>query len=228
MKRCGWNRLSWLNTSWEAREHPKGDPTEERLGGYNTRLAQNVGLAWRMTELALVRHGTTEWNTLGILQGQTDVPLSRAGRAEIIGLAEEVKGMGFEAIYCSDLLRARQSAMAFSVLLDLPVCLDPRLREISLGIWEGLTGWQVQELYPREWTESGLDGAPGGERLSQVALRMSMAADEMAWTHPAGRVLIVGHGTALKTLICQAEGRPLSGLNFDSFPNASLRLIRWG
>ena len=180
-----------------------------------------------MTVLGLVRHGTTEWNALGILQGQTDVALSRAGRAEIMDLAGELEGMEFEAVYCSDLLRARQSAMALAAVLDLPLRLDPRLREIGLGIWEGLSSRRVQELYPCEWTEFGLNGAPGGERLSQVALRMSTVADEVAEAHPTGRVLIVGHGTALKTLICQAEGRPLTDLNAHAFPNASLRLIHW-
>lgn len=180
-----------------------------------------------MTEFGLVRHGTTEWNLLGVLQGWTDVPLSALGRAEMLDLARKLVGMGFEAIYSSDLLRARQSAMVISMILGLPIHLDCRLREIGLGVWEGLRGQRIRELYPRELAESGIDGAPGGERLSRVARRMQMVANDVAEAYPGSKVLLVGHGTALKTLIFQAEGRPLTSLTSDSFPNASLRFVHW-
>jgi len=92
-----------------------------------------------VTELLLVRHGETDWNAAGRLQGHTDRPLSDYGREQARRLAEELVGEEFDAIYASDLARARETAEIVGAQLDLPVVLDPDLREKNWGTWEGLT-----------------------------------------------------------------------------------------
>src|SRR5213078_2372373 len=92
-----------------------------------------------MTTLLLVRHGETDWNAAGRLQGHTDRPLSDYGREQARRLADELSSEGVDAIYTSDLARARETAEIVAERLHLPVVLDPDLREKNWGTWEGLT-----------------------------------------------------------------------------------------
>ncbi len=82
-----------------------------------------------MTRLLLVRHGETDWNADGRLQGQTDRPLSGFGREQARRLADELAAEDFEAIYSSDLARARETAEIVGARVGLPDMLDRRLRE---------------------------------------------------------------------------------------------------
>ena len=90
-----------------------------------------------MTTLLLVRHGETDWNADGRLQGHTDRPLSDFGRRQARQLADELAGEDLEAIYASDLARARETAEIVGEQLGLPVVLEPDLREKDWGTWEG-------------------------------------------------------------------------------------------
>ena len=92
-----------------------------------------------MCTLLLVRHGETDWNAEGRLQGHTDRPLNDYGRTQARRLAEQLHGDGIAAIYASDLVRARETAEILSERLGLPVLLDADLRERNWGSWEGLT-----------------------------------------------------------------------------------------
>ena len=92
-----------------------------------------------MTTLLLVRHGETDWNADGRLQGHTDRPLNDYGRAQARGSPTELAGEELEAIYASDLARARETAEIVGGRLGLPVVLDADLREKDWGTWEGLT-----------------------------------------------------------------------------------------
>ncbi|HYG70238.1 MAG TPA: histidine phosphatase family protein, partial [Anaeromyxobacteraceae bacterium] len=92
------------------------------------------------TRLFLVRHGETDWNVAGRWQGQTDIPLNEAGRAQARELARRMRGEGIATIAASDLLRARETAEIVAAELGLEVrILDHRLREQSFGAFEGLT-----------------------------------------------------------------------------------------
>ena len=90
-----------------------------------------------MTTLLLVRHGETDWNADGRLQGHTDRPLSDFGRRQARQLADELEGEQFDAIYASDLARARETAEIVGARLGLPVVLDPDLREKDWGTGRG-------------------------------------------------------------------------------------------
>ena len=92
-----------------------------------------------MTTLLLVRHGETDWNADGRLQGHTDRPLTDFGRRQARDLAAALAGEDLTAIYSSDLTRARETAEIVAERLGLPVVLDRDLREKDWGNWEGLT-----------------------------------------------------------------------------------------
>ena len=150
-----------------------------------------------MTELLLVRHGETDWNAEGRLQGHTDRPLNEYGRRQARGLADELAGEELDAIYSSDLARARETAEIVGERLGLPVVLDPDLREKSWGSWEGLT--------PAERHEIELVG----ESTEEHAARTLRALRRIAERHPGGRVLVVTHGGSLRRVQVEALGLAL-------------------
>ena len=92
-----------------------------------------------MTTLLLVRHGETDWNAEGRLQGHTDTLLNDYGRRQAAALGEDLAGDGIDVVYSSDLARARETAEIVAGRLGLPVVLEPGLREKNWGSWEGLT-----------------------------------------------------------------------------------------
>jgi broad specificity phosphatase PhoE len=147
-----------------------------------------------VTELLLVRHGETDWNAAGRLQGHTDRPLSDYGREQARRLAEELAGEAFDAIYASDLARARETAEIAGERLHLPVALDPDLREKNWGTWEGLTS-----------TER-LDVELVGESTEEHQRRTLAALGRIAATHPRGRVLVVTHGGSIRRVQTEALG----------------------
>jgi broad specificity phosphatase PhoE len=147
-----------------------------------------------VTEFLLVRHGETDWNAAGRLQGHTDRPLSDYGREQARRLADELEGEEFDAIYASDLARARETAEIVGERLDQKVVLDPDLREKDWGTWEGLTS-----------TER-LDVELVGEATEQHQKRMLAALDRIAVKHPHGRVLVVTHGGSMRRVQTEALG----------------------
>jgi broad specificity phosphatase PhoE len=151
-----------------------------------------------VTTLLLVRHGETDWNADGRLQGQTDRPLSEFGRRQARRLADELADEGLEAIYSSDLVRARETAEIVAGPLGLPVNLDPDLREKDWGTWEGLTAVERDHVeFVGESTEAHQ------ERILRALRRISREHDDR------GRVLVVTHGGSMRRVQTAALGMAL-------------------
>lgn len=186
-----------------------------------------------MTELWLVRHGQTDWNLAGRWQGQSPAApnLNATGRAQAIALREHLKDVRFAALYASDLPRSRATAELLAEPLGLTVTLEPRLREINLGAWEGMLADEIEARYPQELAERKRDPwhtrAPGGEAPREVAERVLAAVDEMAARHRGRAILIVAHGLSLAVILCHAQGIPLEQV-YDHIPdNAAPRRVAW-
>jgi 2,3-bisphosphoglycerate-dependent phosphoglycerate mutase len=150
-----------------------------------------------VTTLLLVRHGETDWNADGRLQGHTDRPLSDFGRRQARQLAEELADEELDAIYASDLARARETAEIAGERLSLPVVVDPDLREKDWGTWEGLT--------PAERDRVELVG----ESTQAHQERILRALRRIAERHPGGRVLVVTHGGSMRRVQTAAMGMAL-------------------
>jgi probable phosphoglycerate mutase len=151
-----------------------------------------------VTTLLLVRHGETDWNAEGRLQGHTDRPLSDYGRGQARRLAEELESEALEAIYSSDLARARETAEIVGERLGLPTVLDPDLREKDWGTWEGL------DAVERDRVEFV------GESTEAHQERMLRALRRIAERHPGdGRVLVVTHGGSMRRVQAAAMGMAL-------------------
>jgi broad specificity phosphatase PhoE len=150
-----------------------------------------------MTTLLLARHGETDWNRELRIQGSSDIELNELGRKQAHALAEELEHVELDAIYASDLSRARATADAVAASHGLEVHLDPRLRERSFGSWEGLTREDIAERPEKQHD---------GESNDEVRERVLAAVQEIAAAHPGEQVLVVSHGGALNALWHHALG----------------------
>ena len=172
-----------------------------------------------MSTLLLVRHGETDWNADGRLQGQTDRPLSDFGRRQARRLADELADEELEAIYSSDLSRARETAEIVAERLGLSVVLDPDLREKDWGTWEGLTAVE------RDRVEFA------GESTEEHQERILRALRRIAERHPGdGRVLVVTHGGSMRRVQTAALGWALPvvencGRWLCAYENGSFRAL---
>jgi broad specificity phosphatase PhoE len=150
-----------------------------------------------MTTLLLVRHGETDWNAEGRLQGHTDRPLNDFGRRQANELADRLAGDHIAAIYASDLVRAKETAEIVGARLGLPVVVDPDLREKDWGSWEGLTSSERLTVeYEGETTEDHRD-------------RTLRALARIVERHPRQRVVVVTHGGSLSRIQTAVSGLAL-------------------
>jgi broad specificity phosphatase PhoE len=184
-----------------------------------------------LTTFTLVRHGQTDWNLEQRLQGHLPNPLNATGIAQAHAVAEKLACFTFDALYCSDLPRARQTGEIIASTLGIPLQLDKRLREISHGRWEGYTFLEAADLFPEDvalW-DKDLEEAqvPGAETVTEVGNRLKAAADDFAQRYPQGKVLIVSHGFAIGTFICLANGYRLAQA-YDYTPdNTEIVTLEW-
>ncbi|MHB0923546.1 MAG: histidine phosphatase family protein [Bellilinea sp.] len=182
-------------------------------------------------EFWLVRHGQTDWNLERRFQGHTDILLNALGIVQARELAASLNGSRISAVYSSDLSRAIQTAAILAADSNLPVIQDKRLREISMGEWEGKIWQDVNQQLTKEMMELKNDPvnsrAAGGESLAEVALRVREFATEIADRHAGQIVLLVSHGLSLGALHCMAAGLPLSQAR-DMIPqNCSIVKVNW-
>ena len=186
-----------------------------------------------MTDLWLLRHGQTDWNVTGRWQGQTsEAPgLNDTGHAQAVSALEHLAGARFAAIYCSDLLRARQTSELIAEPLGLIVVLEPRLREMNLGAWEGMLSSDIEARYPLELAERAYDPLharpPQGESPLDVEERVISAMTDITKKYPDDSVLIVSHGVPLAVIICHAQGIPMDEV-YEHIPeNAIPYRVAW-
>jgi probable phosphoglycerate mutase len=153
----------------------------------------------------LARHGETADNARRVFQGQAGSGLNRLGKAQAERLAQRIARRPPSAIFASDLERAAETAKAVGEACQLPVTLDPALREVDVGLWTGKGYDEIHRLYPEEWAawEAGLDiRRGGGETYAELAARMDAAIAKIAAAHPDGStILIVSHGGSIKSWI---------------------------
>jgi broad specificity phosphatase PhoE len=157
-----------------------------------------------LRHLLLVRHGQSEWNAVGRWQGQADPRLSALGEEQARDAAERLGDLGFGAVISSDLRRARRTAEILAATLGLPVTVDPDLREIDVGDWQGLTRAEIEAGWPGEladWSEGRSESPPGGETRAHLVERARAAlARAAAGASPGDRLLLVSHGALIRHL----------------------------
>lgn len=153
--------------------------------------------------ICLVRHGETEWNRVGRIQGFSDIPLNATGEAQAEALAERlVKEDVWHHVYCSDLVRARQTAERVAKRVGLTITADERLRERNLGPLEGKNRFEVQEMFGGADLQSiDWDNLPGVESRHHLQLRALRALTEIATRHVGQKIIVVSHGAFIKAFL---------------------------
>ncbi|MHB0912811.1 MAG: alpha-ribazole phosphatase [Armatimonadota bacterium] len=181
--------------------------------------------------IILVRHGETVFNRDSRYQGHMDSELSPRGREQAEAAAERLSGEKIDAVYSSDLSRARETAEAIAARHGLPVTTDPALRECSFGDWEGLTVREITERYPELYASYRRDSlthrAPGGERLEELSERVVRAVEAIAESHPDETVAVVVHGGPIRAFVCHALGVGLATFRKMHLDNAGITSFRW-
>jgi len=170
----------------------------------------------------LARHGQTAYNAEGRFQGQQAVPLDDTGRAQAAELAQRAAAHDFLALWCSPLLRARETADIVARRIGLEAREDPRLMETDAGDWTNRTFAEVIAREPEQFSafataEPGF-AFPGGESFAEQEQRVAAALVEVE-SHelPA---LVVCHGMVIRAaLAVRAGGVPAS---FERVPNGAL------
>lgn len=161
-----------------------------------------------MTTVYLARHGQSDWNAALRWQGHADRPLTDLGRRQAAELAHRLAETPLDAVYSSDLIRARETAEAVATPRGLPVHTLPDLREVDVGSWSGLTRLEAEERFPEafaRWRDGG-HGWEDGEPYGRMAERVTAAVLRVAAEHRGGSVLVVCHGGPIRALHAVALG----------------------
>jgi alpha-ribazole phosphatase len=166
-----------------------------------------------MTRLILIRHGETDWNVEGRWQGHADVPLNERGQAQALEVAASFAETRIDAIYASDLKRTAETAEPLARSQGLEIRIDPRLREIDQGEWQGLLIDEIQTRYAEQFRRRRANplevAPPGGETALQVRERVLAAVQDILAAHPGQTVAIVSHGFALAVIRAYFQGIPI-------------------
>ena len=168
-----------------------------------------------MIRLLLVRHGEAVGNREHRFIGQSDVPLTAAGRDQVARLTDRLAGVGITQVVSSDLQRASDTVAPTAERLGLPMRLDKRLREIANGEWADLVASEVAARWPDLW-ERYRDGEdvdrPGGECWGNVQERAVEAVEELVDGVGDGETVLIGtHAGPALGILRWAVGLPRSG-----------------
>ncbi|MFI6348355.1 histidine phosphatase family protein [Streptomyces sp. NPDC050560] len=165
------------------------------------------------TRLLLVRHGETVWHAENRYAGSSDVPLTERGRRQAERLGAWVARRGVDAVVCSPLSRARETAAPAAGRLGLAPHVVEELREVHFGWGEGRTAAELAAEDPeavRRFRHDAEEGAfPGSEPPSRAGARAAAALRGLAARHDGGTVLVVAHNTLLRMGLCTLLGIPV-------------------
>jgi len=183
------------------------------------------------TEIILIRHGETEWNSQQRMQGHSNSDLSSVGQAQIQALGQWMKNVPFDHIYSSDSLRAKHTAEAITQFSGHKLKIDLRLREKNLGVFEGLTSEEARERHPEVFCLFKTAGSKyvidEGESTQQLQDRALEIVDEIRIKHPEERVLLVTHGGFIRVVMKHSLGLSLETPTRFLIRNTSVFRLVW-
>lgn len=181
-------------------------------------------------KLYLIRHGQTDWNIQGKIQGTRDVPLNKTGRAQAARLAQAMEAKPVKHIFSSPQLRAMETARQIGRKSQIKVCPLAALSEVGFGKWEGLTWGEIMENYPREYERWSVNPVlyppPKGESKEQIHTRIRQGLQEiLEITKGREDAVAVTHGTAMAGfLACVLKGN-LEEFQDVVYENASITTL---
>lgn len=181
--------------------------------------------------MLLIRHGESERARMDkpfpLMDGQGDPELAREGRDQAERLSLRLTALRIDAIYVSPLRRTAQTAAPLARRTGITPRVEPGLREVYLGVWEGgLFRKMVAERDPiaeRMWAEERWDVIRGAEPMADLAARVREAIERLAAAHPGQRIAVFTHGGVIGEVLALATGsRPFAFIGAD---NASISYL---
>ncbi|SCY56726.1 histidine phosphatase family protein [Alkaliphilus peptidifermentans] len=178
-----------------------------------------------MTKLFLTRHGQTEWNLEGRLQGHKDSNLTDVGEQQAKLLGERLKDIEIDVIISSSSGRAYRTAELICGDREIDILPNDNLKEINIGDWEGQLVVEVEEHSPDEhhnfWNLPHLYQPSGGETFQQLHTRVSNEIEKIITEHYGKNILVVTHGVVLKALISYFENKEIKDLWSGAFMHST-------
>lgn len=179
--------------------------------------------------LILVRHGQTEWNQLGRIQGRTDIPLNDTGIMQARAAGEWLSQRRIDAVYSSPMQRAFDTATEIARPHGLPVTSIDDIIEIDFGLWEEKTADELKKLYPEYWNDWSwhLDEEKSANMQAESAYtilnRVKRALNSIFEENTAGSTaVVVSHTMPIKLIMANAIGLPLKSLQSIKVGNCGI------
>lgn len=178
----------------------------------------------------LIRHGETEWNRQGRLQGHSNVKLSPEGIHQAQLLANHMPIPHVDAIYSSDLARAVATAEILAERFHLAVYKMPELRENYFGNWEGKSMGELATECPDDFgkffTAPEEFSPPNGENFLHCQARVTNALSRIISRHDNQNVLVVAHGALIRLALCAALDMPIHKMWAIGQFNMAMNILR--
>ncbi len=182
------------------------------------------------TTLILVRHGETEWNLAGRIQGHSDSRLTARGAEQGRRAGERLAGLDISTVYASDLGRARETGEIIAAPHGLAVKAVHGLRERCYGAFEGKTAEEMRgddpEVFERWLGDRHGLAPPGGETQQELSERVMGALGEIAGAHPGGTVAVATHGGPIKSAVFAVLEIPIGSWDRTWVSNGSVTVFR--
>ncbi|WP_250674746.1 histidine phosphatase family protein [Paraclostridium ghonii] len=152
----------------------------------------------------ITRHGETDWNVKGKMQGCKDSNLTEQGKKEALNLGNRLKDIKIDYIYTSPLTRAYDTALLIKGNRDIPIGTYENLKEMNFGIWEGMYSDDVAREYENEyykfWNEPHLYTSTGGETFEELIKRVKITLNDITNQNKGEDILLVTHSIIIKAI----------------------------
>lgn len=183
----------------------------------------------QVTRICFVRHGETDWNVELRLQGQIDIALNARGQAQAAAIGRCFERCRADALYSSDLVRARQTAQPVAQALGLSAVLLPEMRERHFGRCEGLTLAEIEARHPVDAqaivSRDPDYVSPGGESRRQHVARVLACVAALVERHRGQTIVVVTHGGVLDVVYRRVHGLPPQAPRDYPIPNAGINWL---
>ncbi|WP_440971154.1 histidine phosphatase family protein [Peribacillus frigoritolerans] len=172
-----------------------------------------------ITTICLVRHGQTDWNALGKLKGQTDIPLNELGKIQARQCGEFMSKDDWDVIITSPLKRARETADIISHYIEVPVIEKMEFIEKNFGVAEGMTAAERKSAFRDK-------DYPGQENQESLRNRLMNGLQEIQKEYPEKKVILVAHGAVIHFILRLMSNESIVSNEIRLF-NACLSTIRF-
>lgn len=185
-----------------------------------------------MTKIYLIRHTHAEGNACHMMQGFWDGGVTELGKKQVKALEARFRDLPIDAVYASDLYRARYTAAAIAGPHGLSLVTDPELRELNIGPWETRFYANLRQEDPERMRQFRYDpehfSLPGAETFAQVGERMQRALERIARRHGGQTVAVVSHGASIRCFLWKACGLPLADVEgLPLMRNTAVTTLEW-